>query len=82
VLNRVRAIEQVCDSYAVPIAAAALQFPLAHPAVSAVVPGIGSAERVRQTRELLEHPVPRAFWETLQQRRLVDARAPLPAAAI
>jgi D-threo-aldose 1-dehydrogenase len=81
VLNRVRAIEQVCDSYAVPIAAAALQFPLAHPVVSAVVPGIGSAERVRQTRELLEHPVPRAFWETLQQRRLVDARAPLPAAA-
>jgi D-threo-aldose 1-dehydrogenase len=78
VLDRVRALEQVCDSYAVPIAAAALQFPLAHPAVSAVVPGIGSAERVRQTRELLELPIPLAFWETLRQRELVDARAPLP----
>jgi D-threo-aldose 1-dehydrogenase len=78
VLGRVRAIEEVCDSYAVPIAAAALQLPLAHPAVAAVVPGIGSAHRMRQTRELLDFPVPRAFWETLRDRRLLDARAPLP----
>lgn len=39
IVARVKAIEAVCDSHQVPLAAAALQFPLAHPAVAAVIPG-------------------------------------------
>jgi D-threo-aldose 1-dehydrogenase len=48
VLERVRQIAAVCDQYAVPLKAAALQFPLSHPAVAAVVPGCGSATEVEE----------------------------------
>ena len=39
VLERARRIKRVCDRYGVPLKAAALQFGLAHPAVSATIPG-------------------------------------------
>src|SRR6202162_4830470 len=39
IVARVNAIEAVCDNHRVPLAAAALQFPLAHPAVAAIIPG-------------------------------------------
>ena len=39
VLERVRRLEQLCEEFAVPLQAAALQFPLAHPAVASVVAG-------------------------------------------
>src|SRR5258705_216803 len=39
IIDRVNAIRAVCDSHSVPIVAAAIQFPLAHPAVVAILPG-------------------------------------------
>jgi D-threo-aldose 1-dehydrogenase len=78
ILQHVRKIEQICDAHNVPIAAAALQFPLAHPAVNAVIPGIGSAARVEQTKSLLLAPIPRQFWDDLRTARLVAPDAPLP----
>ena len=39
VVARVKAIAAICDSHNVPLPAAALQFPLAHPAVAAIIPG-------------------------------------------
>src|SRR5207248_814355 len=43
-LQRVRQIETVCNEFGVPLRAAALQFPIGHPAVCAVVPGCRSAQ--------------------------------------
>ena len=37
--NKVRRIQQVCAAHGVNLKAAALQFPLAHPAVVSVIPG-------------------------------------------
>src|SRR5262249_51532032 len=39
VLERTRRIEALCSRCGVPLGAAALQFPLAHPSVAAVIPG-------------------------------------------
>ena len=39
ILDRVAAIEAVCGRHGVRLPAAALQFPLAHPAVACVIPG-------------------------------------------
>ena len=44
IVARVNAIEAVCDRHRVPLAAAALQFPLAHPAVAAIMPGPRNTE--------------------------------------
>ncbi len=78
VIERVRRLEEVCEAFAVPLQAAALQFPLAHPAVATVVAGASSGRESRRIAEMFSHPIPREFWGALRQRSLVDARAPLP----
>jgi D-threo-aldose 1-dehydrogenase len=48
ILARTRRLEAVCGRHGVPLAAAALQFPLAHPAVASVVAGARSCRRARR----------------------------------
>src|SRR5690349_3769502 len=79
ILERVRALESVCDEFAVPLQAAALQFPLGHPAIASVVAGCVTAAESRNAMAMFSHPIPPAFWAALRDRGLVDARAPLPA---
>jgi len=78
VLERVRRLEDLCAEHSVPLQAAALQFPLAHPAVATVVAGVANAAEARQCAELMTHAIPPAFWRALRERGLVDSRAPLP----
>ncbi|RZL05701.1 MAG: aldo/keto reductase, partial [Rubrivivax sp.] len=78
VVARVRAMEQVCDAYGVPLAAAALQFALAHPLVASVIPGLDSPARVKQTLALYGHPIPSALWRDLVRAGLLRADAPVP----
>jgi D-threo-aldose 1-dehydrogenase len=78
VLERVRRLETLCDEFSVPLAAAALQFPLAHPTVAAVVAGCSNAAEARRNAALFATPIPPEFWAALRERALVDARAPLP----
>jgi D-threo-aldose 1-dehydrogenase len=78
VMNRVARIEEVCTRHGVPLAAAALQFPLAHPAIAAIIPGAVSKEEMLGNFALLRHPIPAALWEELRQLRLLDPRAPVP----
>ena len=80
VLNRVRQIEAVCASFDVPLRAAALQFPLAHPLVTSVIPGANSPTQVSQNLDALKRTIPFAFWEELNDQGLVRADAPLPKA--
>ena len=65
VMSRVKAIEALCARFQVPIAAAALQFPLQHPAIASVVTGMRSASEVRQNLQLMRTPVPADFWPAL-----------------
>src|SRR5260221_6218103 len=62
IVARVNAIEAVCDRHRVPLAAAALQFPLAHPAVAAIIPGPRNVEEFHANVRLLRHPIPAALW--------------------
>jgi D-threo-aldose 1-dehydrogenase len=79
VLERVQRLEAVCDEFAVPLQAAALQFPLGHPAVASVVAGAVTGEESRNIAAKFAHPIPGGFWQALRERGLVDPRAPLPA---
>jgi D-threo-aldose 1-dehydrogenase len=78
ILDRVRRIEAVCDRHGVPIGAAALQFPLGHPAVASVLPGMRSAVGVAETVELLRFRIPLEFWGDLRAAGLLSVAAPLP----
>ncbi|AXK41109.1 aldo/keto reductase [Erythrobacter aureus] len=80
IVERVARIEAVCDSHGVTLAAAALQFPLAHPVVQCVIPGMGEARRVHQTQQLFAQAIPAGFWSDLVAQGLLDPVAPVPQA--
>jgi D-threo-aldose 1-dehydrogenase len=77
-LDKVRRIQAVCARHGVPLKAAALQFPLAHPAVAAVIPGARSVAEVEENFRLMGHPIPRDFWAELRAARLLPEEAPVP----
>lgn len=81
VVARVKAIAAICDSHGVPLAAAALQFPLAHPAVAAIIPGPRNAAEFAANLGLLRHPIPAALWSDLRSAGLLHPDAPVPATA-
>jgi len=77
---KVRAIETVCRAHGVALAAAALQFPLAHPAVAAIIPGAARAAEVTQNIALIQSEIPEGFWSDLKSEGLVRHDAPTPGA--
>jgi D-threo-aldose 1-dehydrogenase len=78
VRERVARLETVCSAHEVPLPAAALQFPLAHPVVAAVIPGMANTAEVRSNMGFFRVPIPRAFWDDLRSEGLIDERAPIP----
>lgn len=78
VVERVTAIRAICDRHATPLAAAALQFPLAHPQVAAVIPGPRSTTEFAANLELLNRRIPGELWQELRQAGLLHAAAPTP----
>jgi D-threo-aldose 1-dehydrogenase len=81
IVDRVRRLEAHCEHHGVPLAAAALQFPLAHPQVVSVIPGLGSPGHIERTLELYKTNIPDAFWQDLQNEGLLRADAPVPVAS-
>ena len=78
ILARTRELQKACERHDVPLAAAALQFPLHHPSVVSVVVGHERASEVKRNVDLLEHPVPVALWRELKDRSLIPREAPTP----
>ncbi|MGJ6979290.1 aldo/keto reductase [Aestuariimicrobium soli] len=61
----VKRLEALCAAHGVALPAAALQFPLRHPAVVRVVVGGITADQVARNLHLLRSPVPEDFWREL-----------------
>lgn len=78
VIEKVHRIEAVCGRHGVPLAAAALQFPLAHALVASVIPGLDSPERVVHTLGLYQYEIPVLLWQELKQEKLIRTDAPVP----
>jgi aryl-alcohol dehydrogenase-like predicted oxidoreductase len=60
--QRVRQLEEICGRHGVPLKAAAIQFPLTHPAVTCVVVGARSPEEIEENVRMFEFDVPDALW--------------------
>jgi D-threo-aldose 1-dehydrogenase len=76
--QHVRRIEAVCTRHDVPLAAAALQFPLHHPLVASVIPGALHPSQVGRNIQSMHHPIPDGLWAELKQEGLLRADAPTP----
>jgi D-threo-aldose 1-dehydrogenase len=79
VLSRATQIQEVCGRYGVPMAAAALQFPLAHPQVSSVLLGPRSIAELVMNLDLLQVDIPSELWATLRSDGFIRDSAPTPA---
>ncbi len=78
-IERARAIAALCERHGTTLPAAAVRFPLGHPAVVSVCVGARSAEQIERNAALYHDRVPAALWEELKAQGLLRADAPTPA---
>ena len=78
-VERTARIEAVCERHGVALRAAALQFPLAHPAVEIVLVGARSAAEWQDSQAMAQQPIPSVFWHDLRADGLLPDAAPTPA---
>jgi D-threo-aldose 1-dehydrogenase len=76
IIDRVRKIEAICARHQTSIRQAALQFPLAHPAVVSVVLGAVNPAEAEANAADAGHKVPAALWSELKAAGLLDPAAP------
>ena len=75
---RAQRFYDTCGRFGASVGAAALQFPLAHPAVATVVCGLRSPAEVDSAVQRLHTPLPPALWNELRNAGLLDANMPAP----
>lgn len=80
-IDRALAMARVCGGFGVPLRAAALRYPFAHPSVVSAVVGAANADEVRDNEAMAGHDIPDAMWHALVAEGLLDADVPLPLTA-
>ena len=75
VVAKARTLADVAERFSIPLAAAALQFPLRDDIVSAVIPGPRDKNELAQILEWFSVPIPSEFWAMLLSEGLLDERA-------
>ncbi|UXN68914.1 aldo/keto reductase [Devosia neptuniae] len=78
IVDRVKALETVCQDFGVALPAAALQFPLTHPAVCNVLPGPKSPEELDGILKWWDAKIPDALWGELANQGLLAVGTPIP----
>lgn len=76
ILERVGRMESICAAHGVPLAAAALRFPLLHPVVRSVIPGAKTGGEVARNLALARLTIPAALWVDLRTAGLIHEDAP------
>ena len=79
ILARVETLEAACKAEGVSMQAAALNFPLLHPAVVTVVSGARNGEQMKANIGWFEEEIPASFWKTLKDKGVISADAPIGA---
>jgi D-threo-aldose 1-dehydrogenase len=76
-VERANRIADVCERHGTTLPAAAVQFPLGHPAVATVCLGARSADQVTRNAALFDEPVPGDVWRELVAEGLLRPDAPM-----
>jgi D-threo-aldose 1-dehydrogenase len=70
-LARVARLNEICASHEIPLAAAALQFPLRSSAVASVVAGAVSPDEIARNIALMDVAIPESLWDDLATEGLL-----------
>jgi D-threo-aldose 1-dehydrogenase len=71
ILDRTRRIREVCDRHGIPLKAAAIQFPLTHPAVATVLLGCRSPKEIESNASDFAIDIPAGLWADLAREGLL-----------
>jgi D-threo-aldose 1-dehydrogenase len=77
-IAKAKALKRICGNHGVDLRAAALQFPLAHPAVASVIPGAASPAQVEENAALIRADCPADLWAEMKHEKLIPPDAPTP----
>lgn len=77
-IARAKRLDAICRAHGADLKSAAIQFALAHPAVSGIVLGSRTPGEVEENLGVAHQAVPAAVWQEIRRESLVDAKAPLP----
>lgn len=77
-VEKARRMHEVCQRHGVPLKAAAIQFPLGHPAVLSVLSGARRPEEIQENVRMFETPIPHQLWEELLAEGLLPEGTPIP----
>ncbi|WUJ71759.1 aldo/keto reductase [Kribbella soli] len=77
-LDKANKLADLCESHGTTLPAAALAFPLAHPAVAGIAVGCRTPEEVHTNAALSRAKVPAALWSDLKSASLLREDAPTP----
>jgi D-threo-aldose 1-dehydrogenase len=77
-LERAQRLATICARHGVPLKAAAVQFPLAHPAIASIVAGVRRVDHLDEYPGLFRTPIPPELWVELRHEHLLPAGAPTP----
>lgn len=72
---RALTVQEICASFAVPLRAAAMRYPLRHPAVASVLIGCRTIAEVRENARIFEDEIPDSLWSVLAEEGLIPAEA-------
>ncbi len=78
IVERARQLDGICAAHGVPLKAAAMQFPLAEPAVASVVMGASRPDEVAENVALASLPIPGALWRDFATAGLIADGAARP----
>lgn len=75
-IAKVTKIAAVCERHGVPLAAAAIQFPLLHPQVTSVIPGAFNPQQVATNLDYMRLEIAADLWAELKHEGLISPYAP------
>ena len=76
IINKIKIIEKICNDFDVNIGAVSLQFPLLHPAVISVIPGMINENQVKANIENLSKSIPQELWKELIKHSIIKEESP------
>jgi len=77
-IRRAGRIAAICEQHASSLPAAALAFPLGHPAIVSICVGAHSPEQAERNAALCQAHLPSGLWTQLKAEGLLRPDAPVP----
>ena len=76
IIEKMKIIQEICDDFKINIGAVSLQFPLLHPSVVSVIPGVINEQQIKSNIENLSVPIPKDLWKQLVKHSIIRDDSP------